>query len=205
MGVDMPCRENGMGQEMNAFAVNDILRLCLYETYTSERLDALWAGRDRLTPEEILDIDIPAEDKIEMLVHLLPRATVVAWLEIIVTRVVANCALNCGHPYVEKWAQGWLAGDDRSSYSADSAEEAAWDEATCEQLKAEDDMAMLLEEASCSAQAAMSAATYSYKGEGGAEWANSAAMSAASSAGDTARVAEQNQQIADLRSVMEKE
>ena len=44
--------------------VLDVMRFRPCEDYGHERVKALWAGRESLTPLEILDLDIPIQDRL---------------------------------------------------------------------------------------------------------------------------------------------
>ncbi len=84
--------------------------------YTKERLIELWAGRESLSVLDILDLDIPATDRMWAVLqagdHVKPT------VEVIVTRAVKTHALPC--PTTAEWARKWLSGDDRT-YAADAA------------------------------------------------------------------------------------
>jgi hypothetical protein len=91
-------------------------------TYPRSRVKALWAGRPSLTLLEILDLDIPAEDRVWVLTRprflnrpgVLTEAQTKAFLDRVVTRAVTTHVLHCGIPAAEAWASGWLDGTDRS-------------------------------------------------------------------------------------------
>jgi hypothetical protein len=92
------------------------LRPC--EGYTLKRIEALWAGRDRLTALDILDLQIPAEDKLWGIFHeeLIPPRQL--WE---LTCQIAEAALNreraAGRePDSRSWAaiaarRGWVRGE----------------------------------------------------------------------------------------------
>lgn len=90
--------------------------------YTRERLEELFAGRERMSLREIIDHpDVPAEDRVWMCCRdHLHRA---AWLERVVTRVVGEHALP--HPATREWAERRLSGEYKSEAAARAAR-AAW-------------------------------------------------------------------------------
>jgi hypothetical protein len=95
------------------------LKPCL--DYNPERIIELFDNKKSLTYLEILDTDkIPLEDIIWVFCQLTVLNSKIKkqWLEVIVTRAVTNYALNCGIDDVEKWAENWLSGNDRTYSSA---------------------------------------------------------------------------------------
>lgn len=54
---------------MNTCTVDDVMSWHPCKEYTRERIEALWAGRPELTVLDILDLDIPAEDKLWATLH----------------------------------------------------------------------------------------------------------------------------------------
>src|SRR3990172_2673676 len=96
------------------------------EEYTAARIAELWAGRVALSLSEILDLNIPAKDKVWVACRpgALPTAVCRAWLKRVCDRAIRAHALECGVPPVEAWARGWLEGKDRSQAAA--AAWAAW-------------------------------------------------------------------------------
>ena len=91
--------------------------------YSREQVADLWAGRERLSLLEILDLPIPAKDRIWATTwsgdHL-PR-----FAGLVADRAVRNHCLNCGIPDVEDWAAKWLSGADRTQAAAWAAAKAA--------------------------------------------------------------------------------
>ena len=110
---------------MKTWTVDEMLAdLPCCRCYTRERVEELWAGRERLSLLEILDLDIAAQDRVWVCCrddH--PRRAV--WIWRVVGRGVREHAVHCGVPEVEHWADLWLPGEDRSAESAWAAAEAA--------------------------------------------------------------------------------
>jgi len=81
-----------------------------------------------LTPLEIAALDIPHADRVWLLLRpeVLGEHGLQVALDRIAVRAVTNHALHCGVPAVERWAQRWLDGIDRTEAAATAAEEVAW-------------------------------------------------------------------------------
>lgn len=99
---------------MTRYTVDQVLALRPCATYTRERITALWAGREALSVLEMLDLDIPAANRLWVAWRTLPAVHAQAALDRIVTRAVRTHALVCGVPAVEAWAVRWLDGSDRT-------------------------------------------------------------------------------------------
>ena len=114
---------------MKSWTIDEMLAERPCEEYTQERITELWAGRERLTLLEVLDLPILAKDIVWVIClrNALTPEQQAEWLERIVTRAIRNHALNCGIPTVEAWAQNWLDGTDRRS----TAEAARAARSTC--------------------------------------------------------------------------
>ena len=101
---------------MQTWTIDEMLSHSPCEDYPRERLEELWAGRERLSVLDILELDIPAEDRVWAALragdHVAPA------VERIVTRAVSNHCLSCGIPEVESWARGWLNGEQESIAAA---------------------------------------------------------------------------------------
>jgi len=161
---------------MKTLTVDDVMA---YEPcYTRERVEELFAGRTEMTIREICAVDVRAKDRVWLLTQdgVLDADMRDKWITMIVTRAITNHALHCDIPEVERWAENWLSGADRSSDAARAAARAAADAANA-------------------AYAAYAAADSAYA----AYAAYAAAYAAAYYA---ARVTEGEQQIADLLSLL---
>ena len=108
---------------MKSWTIDEMLAERPCEEYTQERITELWAGRERLTLLEVLDLPISWADRVWVICRpdALTHEQKAEWLERIVTRAIRNHALNCGIPTVEAWAQNWLDGTDRSNAAAAAA------------------------------------------------------------------------------------
>ena len=141
--------------------------------YGRARIADLWAGRHSLTLADILDLDIPAGERVWVacrpgaLAHEMRRR----WLDGIATRAVTTHARHCGVPAVEQWAVQWLDGTDRTAWAVEAARAPS----------------------RAAVEAAVEAAEAAARG---------AARGAARAAAWGAEAAEQDQQIADLRALM---
>lgn len=115
---------------MQTWTVDEMLAHHPCATYDRARLTNLWAGRERLSVLDILDLDIPAADRVWAALQAGPH--VAPAVERIVTRAVSTHALHCGVPEVEAWAARWLSGEDRTAAAAAAAaaveavESASW-------------------------------------------------------------------------------
>ena len=166
---------------MKTWTIDEMLANGLCGDYPRERLEELWAGREKLSVLEILDLDIPAKDRIWA--ALQAGDHVAAAVERIITRAVTNHCLSCGVPQAEAGARAWLQGD----RSAMDDPETSW----------------ALRSASEAARAAWVAvaAAETANACGAAAWARWAAgvADAADAADAVARSAERERQIEDIR------
>lgn len=67
---------------MKRLTVDDVMEMepCSgVSGYPRERVVALWAGRDALTAREIGALDIPARDRVWVLVRMLPKHDAILW------------------------------------------------------------------------------------------------------------------------------
>jgi hypothetical protein len=168
------------------------------EEYTRERITELWAGRERLTLMEVLDLPIPAKDIVWVICrnNALTPDQLAEWMERIVTRAIRLHVLNCGIPAVEEWARNWLDGTDRSSESAKAARAAteAWEAAKAARAAAAPAAAWAAE------VAAWEAAETATWAAGEAAWA---AEVASWEAGEAATiVTERERQVQDCREIL---
>jgi hypothetical protein len=106
---------------MKTLTPKQIVDLKPCEGYNLQQVTELFGNKKSVTYLEILDTDkIPLEDIIWVFCRLAVLNDNIRnqWLEIIVTRAVTNYALHCGIEKVEKWAQNWLSGVDRTAVAA---------------------------------------------------------------------------------------
>jgi hypothetical protein len=167
--------------------------------YTRERLEELAAGRESLTVLEILDLDIPALDKLWAVLlreEVLGTELYRAFGHACADRVVERHALHCGIPEVEQWAARWLGGEDRTeaaAWDAWAAARAAWPAARAAWDAAWDAWA--------AARAAWAAAWDAAGDAGAAAWA--AARAAARDAiGAAAGTTEREWQVQKLKELL---
>jgi len=109
---------------MKALTVSDIMSLNPCGAYPESRVRELWGDRESLTLVEILQLDIPAEDRIWVLTRdgVCSRDVLVAWMNRVADRAVRSYCLECGIAAVEAWARGWLDGTDRTRGAAEAAD-----------------------------------------------------------------------------------
>jgi len=91
--------------------------------YAKLHILELWAGRESLSVLEVLDLDIPVEDRMWAASRMIcghPVGEIARVLTL--TRVITKYAL----PYeaTREWAKRWLSGEDRTFASAKEAERA---------------------------------------------------------------------------------
>ena len=86
--------------------------------YDVATLRRLWAGRKALTLAQILELEIPATDRLWVCWRpgALTEAQCAAVQDVIVTRAVRTYALP--EPSTAEWAQRWLEGTDRTAARA---------------------------------------------------------------------------------------
>ena len=207
---------------MKTWTVDEMLAEHPCEWYDRDRITALWAGRDALSLRDILDLDIRADERVWVACRLkaLPVAIRRRWTEGIVERAVRTYALTCGVSAVERWAAQWLDGTDRTSESAAQAAGNAWSAAQAAQAGEAAGAAWAAGEAGAAgaawsaaweaAGAAWSARAAACAAESAAQAARGAARGAARAAAEAAaraaaEAAEQDQQIADLRTLLDKD
>jgi len=102
---------------MNSYSIDEIMSHHPCAAYPRERVEALWGGRERMTLAEILDLPIPAADRV-WVIRLNPPD---GWADRVADRAVRTHAMGCGIIEVEDWAARWLSGDDRSLRSVGEA------------------------------------------------------------------------------------
>ena len=160
---------------MQTWTIDELLSHSPCEDYPRARLEEMWAGRERLSVLDILELDIPAEDRVWAALqagdHVAPA------VERIVTRAVTNHCLSCGIHEVESWARDWLNGEQESIAAAVRA--------------------AVKTEALAAGLAVLAAARAAGSAVLAAGSAVLAARMAAGSAG-----AEREQQVADIRAVL---
>lgn len=110
---------------MKTLTVSDIM--ALRPCYSESRVRELFGDRESLSLVEILQLDIPAEDRIWVLTRecVCDRDLLLAWVNGVADRAVRKYCLECGNTAVEAWARGWLDGTDRSQAAAAAAYAAA--------------------------------------------------------------------------------
>ena len=92
--------------------------------YTDEEILSLWDGRGSLGAREILDLDVPVEDRlwaVRRMLHGHPVGARAAFCTL--RRMITVHAATL--PATRRWAEKWLSGEDRTADSAWSAMEAA--------------------------------------------------------------------------------
>lgn len=106
---------------MKELTVSDIM--ALEPCYSEDKIIKLFGGRDKLSLLDILDLDIPTEDKVWVLTRpgVLSDALFNEFAALTADRAVRQHCLSCGLPAVEAWAVKWLNGSDRSAEAAEAA------------------------------------------------------------------------------------
>jgi hypothetical protein len=115
---------------MKTLTPQQIVALGPCKGYDLEWITELFDNKKSMTYLEILNTDkIPLADIVWLFCQLtvLDKDIRNQWMEVIVTRAVTNYALHCGIDTVEKWAENWLSGDDRTTEAAHVAAYAAID------------------------------------------------------------------------------
>jgi hypothetical protein len=176
--------------EMQTWTVDEMLSHQPCEDYPRERLVELWAGRERLSVLDILDLDIPAADRVWAALQAGPHVPVA--VEAIVRRAVEAHALHCGVAAVESWAARWLSGEDRPAAAAEAARAAAVWGAAGAAVRAAG------APAAAAALAAALATRAAVEATGAAAWAARTGALATRAAG----IAECGRQIEDIRAAV---
>jgi hypothetical protein len=115
---------------MKTLTPQQIVALGPCKGYDLKQITELFDNKKSMTYLEILNTDkIPLADIVWLFCQLtvLDKDIRNQWMEVIVTRAVTNYALHCGIDTVEKWAENWLSGDDRTTEAAHVAAYAAID------------------------------------------------------------------------------
>ena len=100
------------------YTVSDIMSEGLCDEYPVERVEALWAGRENLSPNQIAELDIPILDRIWILGRLLYRLS--QWRAHRITRLIAlDVADLWPCPNIAWW---YLASGDKNSRAAAEAD-----------------------------------------------------------------------------------
>jgi hypothetical protein len=142
-----------------------------------------------LTPLEIAALDIPHADRVWVLLRpeVLGEHGLQVALDRIAVRAVTNHALHCGVPAVERWAQGWLDGTDRTEAAATAAWETALAAAWAARAAAREAWAAARATAAAAARDTAWAAAWAARAAAREAWAAARATAAAAAAWETAR------------------
>ncbi|HHR85026.1 MAG TPA: hypothetical protein ENL23_01610, partial [Candidatus Acetothermia bacterium] len=110
---------------MKSWTVNEMLAERPCKEYTREILTNLWAGRERLSLLDVLDLNIPNEDKLWAACRPNAFDEQPEWIvDDVVAHVVREYALPC--EVTREWAKKWLSGEDRTKDAAEETARAAW-------------------------------------------------------------------------------
>lgn len=85
-----------------SYAIDDIM--ALDPCYDQAQVESLFAGRERLSVDDILALDISSEHKVWALTRLLPPDITRPWIDRIAPRAEDMYTLHCRMP--EAWV-GW--------------------------------------------------------------------------------------------------
>lgn len=115
-----------------SITVDDIMACEPPSGHTRGSLVTLWAGRAALTPLEILDLDIQAEDRVWMVTH--PRLTSLRFRRRVACRIaraliwdrLTDPRSRAAVETVERWLEG-AATEDEVTAANDDADRAAYD------------------------------------------------------------------------------
>ncbi len=134
---------------MKTWTVQEMIAERPCKEYTEARLLELWAGRGALAVNDILNLDIPAADKVWVLCRpdVMTPEQRARWLGTIVERAIRRVLGKSNVPKWERWAERWLSGEDRTRKSAEAAAEAATRAAWAEAWAAEASAWAAVEEA----------------------------------------------------------
>lgn len=90
------------------------------EKYSKENVLKLTSGRAELTALECLDLDIPDEDKVWLVLRpeILGQDKYEQYGYEVATQAVKRHCLHCGIPKVEEWAKKWISGEDRTIFAS---------------------------------------------------------------------------------------
>ena len=119
---------------MLAVTVDDVMSWRLCDGYTRERVTALFAGRKTITALDVLDMDIPAEDRLWAVLRMVPDPILHEFACRIAEAVLMRERRAGREPDLRNWAaigakRKWLRGeiDGKELYAAwHAAQYAAW-------------------------------------------------------------------------------
>lgn len=202
---------------MKSWTVDEVMEL--EPCYSRERVEELWGERESLSALDVCDLDIPAVDRLWLLLsggdHVEPA------IDTIAERTVKNHAANCGVKSVEATAAEWLAAspsERRSDASWASkwaaAGEAAWDAGAALAAKGLRAVGGAARAVRAAKATRVTRATWAVRAAAIAHWSPKAAardvardareaawaaIDAAGVGGNAAKLAEAEQQIQDVR------
>ena len=172
---------------MKTYTIADIMALRPCNRYNTARVTEIFAGRPALTLLDILDLDIPAEDRVWVATRLLPE------------REARLFAADCAERALERERASGREPHEASWRAVETARRYARGEATRGELgTAAEDAARAAEDAAARAAAYAAAEDAAYAAEDAAAWA-AARAAAAAAAEAAARAAEHERQVARLR------
>ena len=131
---------------MRRVTVDDIMAKKPCDEYPRERIEELWGGKEDLTLMEILDLDIPAEDRIWAVTRFLPKeenGQFARWCSLRVVHLwdcpdVVKQYLETGDEELRDaaWYAAWNAADAAAHSAAwNAAWLAAWGEERQKQIE----------------------------------------------------------------------
>jgi hypothetical protein len=193
---------------MKSLTPQQIVALGPCRGYDLEQIIELFDNKESVTYLEILDTDkIPLAD----IVWVFCQPDVLSidirnqWLEIIATRAVTNYALHCGVDDVEKWAENWLSGKDKTFNAARNAVHAAASAGYNATAYTAYNAAYAAYNAGYDACVATSDAARAATSDAARAATSDAARAAVNATDYAARKTERKQQIQDLKDILQGE
>lgn len=168
---------------MKRLSVDDVMGMERCEEYHEDRVRELFGDRETLSLLEILDLNIPAKDRVCVMLQdgVVEDEALRRFANVVADRAVQNHALT--YEPTREWAEKWLSGEDRSEQSAWSAVRSSMETKYCAAVAS----------AARAAYWAAVAARRALMAAGAAEWARMAATSGR---------AERELQVADMRRLL---
>lgn len=108
-------------KQMKRLSVDEIMGMKPCEAYPEARVQELFGERETLSLIQILDLDIPAKDRLRVMLRkgVVEEEVLRRFSDVVANRAVRNHALTFGP--IREWAAKWLSGADRSEWSAHMA------------------------------------------------------------------------------------
>jgi len=112
------------------YTIKDIIELDPCEEYTKERLKELWKGKKALSRRDILELDIPIDDRNWVIPQLVSTKVVTKWAQYCANEAEKHADANVNNArYAARyaaWSAAWSVADTAAGSAVYAADAAAW-------------------------------------------------------------------------------